>query len=54
MTSDDALRELTVDEIGAVSGARVIEVGIGPVTLQWNLDQGHWAVWVGKELVAHD
>jgi hypothetical protein len=37
-----------------VSGAMVIEVGLGPVTFQWNLDQGHWALWVGKELVAHD
>jgi hypothetical protein len=50
MASD--VRELTADEIGVVAGAAVLEVGLGPVTFQWNLDQGHWAVWIGKELVA--
>jgi hypothetical protein len=37
MASD--VRELT--EIGALSGAAVLEVGLGPITFQWNLDQGH-------------
>ena len=50
-TADDrTLRTLSNDEVDAVSGAKVIEIGIGPITFQYNTVGGCWAVWVGKEL----
>jgi len=39
-------------ELDQVSGGKVLEVGIGPVTIQINPDSGCWAIWVGKQYAA--
>ena len=44
------LRALSDDEVDVVFGAKVIEIGIGPITIQVNTANGCWAVWNGKEL----
>jgi hypothetical protein len=36
-------------ELDQVNGGKVLEVGIGPVTIQINPDSGCWAIWFGKE-----
>ena len=38
-------------ELDQVNGGKVLEVGIGPVTIQINPDSGCWAIWYGKEFV---
>lgn len=48
--SCDQTRELSAHEVSFVSGARVLEIPIGPITIQLNFDNGCWAVWNGKEL----
>lgn len=35
-----------------VSGGKVLEVGIGPMTIQINPESRCWAIWVGKEYAA--
>jgi hypothetical protein len=44
------LRALRDDELDRVNGG-VLELSIGPVTLQINGDSGCFAVWYGKEFV---
>ena len=38
-------------ELDQVNGGKVLEVGIGPVTIRINPDSGCWALWYGKEFV---
>ena len=45
------VRVLGDHELDHVAGAKVLEVGIGPVTIQINPDSGCWALWYGKEFV---
>jgi hypothetical protein len=45
----DHVRELSAHDAGLVSGAKVLEIPIGPITIQLNFDNGCWAVWNGKD-----
>ena len=47
--SRDQVRELSAHEVGLVAGAKVLEIPIGPITIQLNFDNGCWAVWNGKD-----
>ena len=38
-------------ELDQVNGGKVLEFGIGPVTIQLNFDSGCFAVWYGKDFV---
>ncbi|MBA2399573.1 MAG: hypothetical protein H0V72_12880 [Bradyrhizobium sp.] len=38
-------------ELDQVNGGKVLEVGIGPVTIQINPVSGCFAIWYGKEFV---
>ena len=42
---------LSDSELDQVTGGKVLEVGIGPVTIQINPDSRCWAIWYGKEFV---
>jgi len=45
------LRVFGDDELDQVNGGKVLEVGIGPVTIQINPDSGCFAIWYGKDFV---
>jgi hypothetical protein len=49
--NDVDIFELTPDELDRVIGGAVLEIGIGPITLQINPDSGCFAVWYGKDFV---
>ena len=49
--SGDRARDLPAHEVGLVSSARVLEIPIGPITIQLNFDNGCWAVWNDKDFV---
>lgn len=44
-------RALSDRDLDQVNGGKVLEVGIGRVTIQINPDSGCWALWYGKEFV---
>lgn len=45
------VRVIGDDELDQVNGGKVLEFGIGPVTIQLNFDSGCFAVWYGKDFV---
>jgi hypothetical protein len=45
------ISELTPAELDQVTGGAVLEIGIGPITIQINPDSGCWALWYGKSYV---
>ena len=45
------VRVLGDHELEDIAGGKVLEVGIGRVTIQINPDSGCWALWYGKEFV---
>jgi hypothetical protein len=47
--SRDQVRKLSAHEVGLVAGAKVLEIPIGPITIQLNFDNGCWAVWNGTD-----
>jgi hypothetical protein len=50
-TTNPDVRILRDGELDQVNGGAVLEVGIGPVTIQINPDSGCFAIWYGKEFV---
>jgi hypothetical protein len=50
--NDADMSELTPVELDQVTGGAVLEIGIGPITIQINPDSGCWALWNGKNYVA--
>jgi hypothetical protein len=49
--NDADMSELTPVELDQVTGGAVLEIGIGPITIQINPDSGCWALWNGKNYV---
>jgi hypothetical protein len=47
--SHDQARELSAHDVGLVAGAKVLEIPIGPITIQLNFDDGCCAVWNCKD-----
>jgi hypothetical protein len=50
-TAAQDVRILGDRELDQVNGGKVLEVGIGPVTIQINPDSGCFAIWYGKDFV---
>ena len=50
-TAAEGVQILGDRDLDQVNGGKVLEVGIGPVTIQINPDSGCFAIWYGKDFV---